>query len=91
MFIMILMRYIQLDERSSIISRYLQALTFLKYISHISLVNFCHVTLFRIKLSLVAIPVSEHVSLSGEGPLLETLEFLSISQSNDELLNHGNY
>ena len=37
-------------------------------------------TPFRIKLSLVAIPISEHVSLSDEGPLLETLELFEVSQ-----------
>ena len=40
-------------------------------------------TCFRIKPSLVATPISEHVSFSDEGPLLETLEFFEI--------NHGSY
>ena len=40
-------------------------------------------TPFRIKLSLIATPVSERVSFSDEGPLLETLEFFEIS--------HGGY
>ena len=44
-------------------------------------------TAFRIKSSLVAIPVSEHVSLSDEDPLLETLEFFSISYGSYQPLN----
>ena len=34
---------------------------------------------FRIKPSLVPTPISEHVSFSDEGPLLETLEFFETS------------
>ena len=43
--------------------------------------TFCHMTPFHTKLSLtvVAIPSSEHVSLSNEGPFHETLKFFAIS------------
>ena len=40
-------------------------------------------TSFRIKPSLVATPILEHVSFSDEGPLLETLECFEI--------NYGSY
>ena len=46
---------------------------------------------FHIKPSLVATTVSEHVSLPDEGPLLETLEFLSISHDSYQLLNFLRY
>ena len=46
-----------------------------------------HMTPFRIKPSVVAILVSEHVLLSDEGPLLKTLEFLSTSHDSNQLLN----
>ena len=36
-------------------------------------------TRFGVKPSLVAVPVSKHVSLSEEGPLPEKLEFFMIS------------
>ena len=39
------------------------------------------------KPSLVAIPFSEHVSFSYEGPLLETLEFFEISHGSCQPLN----
>ena len=45
--------------------------------------TFYHMTPLRIKPSLAATPISEHVSFSDEGPLLETLEFFEIS--------HGSY
>ena len=44
-------------------------------------------TPFRIKPSLVAPPISEHVSFSDEGPLLETLEFFEISHGSHQPLN----
>ena len=36
-------------------------------------------TPFRLKPSLAALPISEHVSFSDGGPLLEALEFIKIS------------
>ena len=48
-------------------------------------------TLFPIKSNLVATPVSEHVSLSDEVLLLETLEFLSTSHDSNQLLNSLRY
>ena len=42
---------------------------------------------FYIKPSLVTIPVSEHVSFSDEGLLLETFEFFEISQGSYQPLN----
>ena len=44
-------------------------------------------TLFRIKPGLVVTPISEHVSFSDEGVLLETLEFLEISYGSCQPLN----
>ena len=44
-------------------------------------------TLFRIKLGLVAIPISEHVSFSDEGPWLETLEFFESNHGSNQPLN----
>ena len=43
---------------------------------------------FRIKPSLVATPISEHVSFSDEGPLLETLEFFEISHASYQPFNY---
>ena len=43
---------------------------------------FYHTTPFHIKPSLFATPISEHVSSSDEGPLLETLIFFEIRHSN---------
>ena len=39
------------------------------------------------KPSPVATPISEHVSFSDEGPLLETLEFFEISHGSYQPLN----
>ena len=44
-------------------------------------------TPFRIKPSLVATPISEHVSFSDQGPLLEALELLVISHGSYQPLN----
>ena len=44
-------------------------------------------TPFRIKPSLVATLISEQVSFSDEGPLLETSEFFEISHGSYQLLN----
>ena len=44
-------------------------------------------TAFRVKPSLVATLISEHVSFSDEGPLLETLEFFEISHCSYQPLN----
>ena len=38
-------------------------------------------TPFGIKLGLIAILISKHVSFSEEGPFLETLEFFELSHS----------
>ena len=48
-------------------------------------------TPFCIKTNLVAIPVSEHISLSDECPLLETLEFLLIGHGSFQQLNFLHY
>ena len=45
------------------------------------------VTPFRTKSSLVATPISEHVSHSDEGPLFETLGFFEISHGSYQLFN----
>ena len=42
---------------------------------------------FCIKSSLVATPISEHVSFSDEGPLLETLEVFEISHASYQPFN----
>ena len=44
-------------------------------------------TPFRIKPSLVVTPISEHVSFSDEGPLLETFEFFAVSHYSYQPLN----
>ena len=44
-------------------------------------------TRFRMKPNLAAIPISERVSASDEGPLLETLGFFEISQDIYQPLN----
>ena len=44
-------------------------------------------TPFRIKPDLVAIPISEHVSFSAEGLLIETLKFFEISHGSYKPLN----
>ena len=49
----------------------------------------CHVTPFRIKPGPVSITISEHVSFSDEGPLLETFEFLTISLGVTNLWTFG--
>ena len=46
--------------------------------------TFYQLTPFRIKPSLVATPISELVSFSAEGPLLETLDFFEISHGSDQ-------
>ena len=51
----------------------------------------CHVTPFRTKPFLVAIPASEHVSCSDEKPLLETLEFFTISHDSQQALTFLRY
>ena len=52
-----------------------------------SMANFCHTTPFRIKSNVVTILVLEHVSLSGEGSLLETSEFFAFSHGGFQPLN----
>ena len=44
-------------------------------------------TPFRMKPRLVATPISENVSFSDEGPLLETFEFVEISHGSYQPLN----
>ena len=48
-------------------------------------------TPFHIKPSLFVIPFSEHVLLSDEGPLLETLEFFTIRCGSYQSLNFLHY